>query len=654
MSFAKGIGTAVAGMKIVGLTKDVIKLGIETNAMAETSGIAWETLLGSQEKSKKMLEDITKYAATTPFEKMGVDNMAKQLHNAGFEGQALFDQLTKFGDIGGAFGVQNASLEEMVRQYAQVKQAGVAYTEDLNILQDRGVPIYKELAEQLGVTTGAVREMVADGEISADIYQKALDSIAKSVEGGMQKQSLSFMGMVSTFKDGMSELAGILAEPIFDFLKQSLETIQPVLDQFIGTLKEDGIVAAFEELNPLLGFFAQNIQDCIGWLGQLGGFIMENIQPIMLMASMLGGALLALKGFAIMTTVVGWITAGVGAFNTLMGAAKGATIAQTLLNLAILANPITLIVAAIGVLVGAFLYLWTTNEGFRNFWIEVWENIKTFFMDTWDSIVEFCTVTIPQLIEQIGTWFSELPGKIWEWLKETITKIVMWQAEMVAKGIVAAREFIDKVITYIKELPGKMWTWLLNTLEKIKQWATDMGNKAKEAAKNMVDNVINGVKSLPSKMVSIGKDIVRGVWEGITGMGSWLYGKVSGFFSGMAKKAKGALGIHSPSRVFAREVGQWIPPGVEKGMEKAMPKLDSYVSETMEGLTSNVDIGQVSYAASGITPQTQTSTTNVFNFEIHTLGSSFDLNSIKALSEEIEYNIVNRQQSRNLAVGIMG
>ena len=81
--FGKTVTGVVAGLGIGKLAKDTIKLGIDTNAMAETSGIAWTTLLGSQEKSKKMLDDIAKFAATTPFEKMGVDNMAKQLHNAG-------------------------------------------------------------------------------------------------------------------------------------------------------------------------------------------------------------------------------------------------------------------------------------------------------------------------------------------------------------------------------------------------------------------------------------------------------------------------------------------------------------------------------------------------------------------------------------------
>ena len=137
---AIAIGTLATGM---------LALGIKTNASLETSTTSWTTLLGTQEQAKSMIEDITNYAAKTPFSKMGVDEMAKQLHNAGFAGDDLFNQLTKFGNMGSAFGIQEDSLKEMVRQYGQVQMAGYAYTEDLNILQDRGIPIYKALSETL-------------------------------------------------------------------------------------------------------------------------------------------------------------------------------------------------------------------------------------------------------------------------------------------------------------------------------------------------------------------------------------------------------------------------------------------------------------------------------------------------------------------------
>ena len=265
------------GKKLVSGFADATKAGINYNATLETSRIKWETLLGTQEKANKMLKDIEKFAATTPFEKMGVEAMATQLHNAGFEGQAVFDQLTKFGDMAGAFGIQADSLQEMVRQYSQVQQAGVAYTEDLNILQDRWIPIFKALAEELNINTADVKKWASEGKISAEVYQKALDNIASGVEGGMSKQSKSFSGMISTLKDNMSQAAGILAQPIFDKLKQALENVLPYVENVISSLSENGLMGTIQRFAPGIEPFVQTAIAIFQTMGDTVGTIIQSL-----------------------------------------------------------------------------------------------------------------------------------------------------------------------------------------------------------------------------------------------------------------------------------------------------------------------------------------------------------------------------------------
>ena len=156
----KKVGTAIAGAfvvkKVVEFGTAIAKVGVEYNALQEQSKVTWTTLLGSQEEAISQLERIEKFAASTPFSKLGVDQMAKYLHNAGYEGDAVFDTLTKIGDMGSAFGVQEESLVELTRQFSQVQQAGYAYTEDLNILADRGIPISQAIADQIGITVAEV------------------------------------------------------------------------------------------------------------------------------------------------------------------------------------------------------------------------------------------------------------------------------------------------------------------------------------------------------------------------------------------------------------------------------------------------------------------------------------------------------------------
>ena len=238
------VGGVVAGAfatkAVIDFGKKVAGVGIEYNALRETSKATWTTLLGSQDAAIEQLERIEEFAASTPFSKMGVDQMAKRLHNAGFEGQAVFDKLTEIGNMGSAFGVQEESLVEMVRQFSQVQQAGTAYTEDLNILQERSIPILEALAEQTGLTVGEIKKMASEGKISADMYNQALESIAGTTDNAMKLQSETFSGMMSTLQDNLSTLSGLLTEQVFNALKGLVEWLNPAVEKFKKIYKETG------------------------------------------------------------------------------------------------------------------------------------------------------------------------------------------------------------------------------------------------------------------------------------------------------------------------------------------------------------------------------------------------------------------------------
>jgi tape measure domain-containing protein len=151
MATAAGAAVATVGASLAAVGGYISKVGVQYDMMQENSKIAWTTLLGSGEKAKKMLTDIANFSKNTQFDSEGVDAMAKYLNNAGYAGKDLFDQLTKVADVSGAFNITADNAKEMVRQMSQVDQAQVAYTEDLNILQDQGVPIFKAIASELGI-----------------------------------------------------------------------------------------------------------------------------------------------------------------------------------------------------------------------------------------------------------------------------------------------------------------------------------------------------------------------------------------------------------------------------------------------------------------------------------------------------------------------
>lgn len=776
-SLARKCAGILAGAFVIDKIKDftlsVYKTGIEYNALSEQAQVAWSTILGSNEAASQMMDKITDYAAKTPFSKMGVDTMAKQLTNAGFEGQAVFDQLTKIGDMGSAFGIQEDSLREMVRQYAQVQQAQVAYTEDLNILQDRGIPIYKALGEVMGVPVSQVKKLASQGKVTAEVYNKAIDSMANKTKGAMEAQSQTFNGMMSTLEDNLSILWGYLTKDWFNNMKNSLSSFLPKLEDFVTLVGTDGFTGAINQMLPQLSPLVNLFSDIGSLLSTVvipallgfGGWVAEHIQPIAFLATVIGSVALGFKAYSIISGVIALVQGLAAVFGLLEAETLGEAAAQWAVNLAFLACPITWIVIGIGLLVGAFIYLWTTSEGFRNFWIGMWEAVKgaciaawngishffietipnafkkviNFFKEDWkeillfivnpfvgafalaykhcegfrnfidnlvnsikdffvngfeyiknsiiqwgvdalatfknwgDNVWNFFTQTIPNWIQSIANWFSELPhhigfalgfvvtklimwgvdmfnyittnvpiwidnitnwfaqlpSRIWTWLVDSINKVKQWGLEMGTKATQIASEFLVNTGTWLSQLPGRIWTYLIDSFNKVKQWGFDMGVKAGQiaseflnntidyfsklpgriwtwlsdtvskvrtwggdlwnagvnSAKQLVDSVVDTVEAIPGKMLDIGRHIVEGLWQGIINAKNWFMRQVNGFFSGIVDGAKAALGIHSPSRVMRDEVGKWIMPGVEVGMDKTMPDLQSNMKEKLLNLT---------------------------------------------------------------------
>ena len=213
--------------------------------------------------------------------------------------------------------------------------------------------------------------------------------------------------------------------------------------------------------------------------------------------------------------------------------------------------------------------------------------------------INWVAENVPQIIDGIVTFFMELPDKVWEWLVNTFNNIVQWGKDAYDSATKAAQDLVAKVSEFVSELPGKVKEWLDSTIENVASFASDLAEKATQAAQDFWNNFVTVVEGLPDKMMEIGKNIVEGVWDGIQSMGDWLWNTVTDFFSGLVDGVCSALGINSPSKVFADRVGEWIPPGVGEGVEEAMPDLMKKTEDEMEALVDGMQ-GVVDSEASKI------------------------------------------------------
>lgn len=449
----------------------------------------------------------------------------------------------------------------------------------------------------------------AIGTIAASI---AALKVAKDVAGSVS----GLFSILKTFKGGVSGIVGVVGKAVEGFALWSGGA---------GTLGE---VIALE--------FPK--------LAALGSTLVELVTTIAGVGSIITGAILAVTNFVDMFqngfSVVKDILMGVGIALTAVGAVilgAPATVAAAIAGIVFAVANLVIVIKEhwdqisefikqipdkVGQILDdviAWLTEWGSNvltwistnvpkfvESIVKFFSELPKKVWTWLVNTFNKLVEWGSRMLQKAgeiagncIESIVKFFSELPGKVWNWLTNTFDKLVTWGSNTLQKAKEIGSNTINAIINFFSQLPGKIWTWLSNTLKKVIQWGSNMAEKGRSAASGLCRAVINGVANLPSQMASVGYNIVTGVWNGICNAASWFTNSVSNFFSNIVGNVKNALGIHSPSKLFADEVGEWIPPGVGQGIEDSMPDLEKQTDKEMEALADrmqaavNVETGKI-------------------------------------------------------------
>ena len=225
-------------------------------------------------------------------------------------------------------------------------------------------------------------------------------------------------------------------------------------------------------------------------------------------------------------------------------------------------------------------------------------------IDWGQQMLSNASTAMSNMLSQVSGIIQELPGKIWTHLVNTVNKVVAWGQQMVSNASTAASNMLSKISSTLQQLPGKVWDYLSQAAQKVVTWGTQLAQKGAAAATQLFNSIVNGLSSLPSKMAEIGSNIVSGIWNGISSGWNWLTNKVSNLASSLLDAAKDALGIHSPSKEFADEVGRWIMPGVGKGLDKSMPAtlkdMKAKAGELVSAMRAEMSasVGQLSVGAS--------------------------------------------------------
>lgn len=238
-------GTIMAGFfsklssAALAAAKSLIQSGIEYNAQIESYRVGLTNMLGDAQAANEAMAAIQEDAARTPFSVDSLTQANQLLISAGENASYSRKVIMALGDAVSATGGGNAELSRMAANLQQIANVGKASAIDIKQFAYAGINVYQVLADYTGKTVQEVQNMT----ISYDLLSNAL--IAASEEGGryynaMDTQSQTMNGRVSTLKDNVSQLAGLMTGDLSSGIGVVISNLNDMTVAAIEAYKTDG------------------------------------------------------------------------------------------------------------------------------------------------------------------------------------------------------------------------------------------------------------------------------------------------------------------------------------------------------------------------------------------------------------------------------
>lgn len=238
------------GTKAVSFAKNFVEMGISYNAQIEKYTTGLTNMLGSAEAAQQAMENIQEDAAKTPFNVDSLVSANQYLISAGENAGYARKTIMALGDAVAATGGGSDELNRMAQNLQQIANTGKATAVDIKQFAYAGINVYGILADYTGKSTEEVQKMT----ISYDLLTQALQ--AASEEGGryynsMDTQSQTMNGRVSTLKDNVSQLAGLMTGDLTSALGGVITKLNEMVLAAQDAYKLDGWSGLIGEITGL-------------------------------------------------------------------------------------------------------------------------------------------------------------------------------------------------------------------------------------------------------------------------------------------------------------------------------------------------------------------------------------------------------------------
>lgn len=541
------------------------------------------------------------------------DVLAAASSNANTNVSMMGETFKYCASIAGALGFSVEDTAEAIGLMANAgiksSQAGTSLRTIMNNLTGEVKICGSSIGEVTIATTNADGSMRGLSDILADC-RTAFSGLSESEKAAaaetlVGKNAMSgFLALMNAGEADINKLSGAIA----NCDGKSAEMAATMQDNLAGQFQilksqlEELAISFGELLMPAIRAIVGWIQQFVDWLNSMGEGTKKVIMVVALLAAALGPVLI----------VVGKVISAVGTIMTIVpkiaSAIKIVQGAFTALNATMLANPIVLIIAAIAALVAAFIYLWNNCEGFRQFWIDLWENIKAVAVDIWEGLKEFFTTAwtaISTTAQTIWNAIKELFSGLWEGIQTVFMTVVTaistflekaWNGiKTVAETIwTAISTAISTIVTGIQTFLTTAWdtikTVISTVLDAIKTIFTTIWN----AIKTVITTVVNGIKStiisvwnsIKSTVTSVVNAIKSAINSAFNAMWNGIKSTISGIYNTIKGGFDKAVGYIKGLASAAFNWGKDIIMGIVNGIKSCIGAIGDAVSSVANKIRS--------------------------------------------------------------------
>lgn len=702
-----GVASNVAG-RVIDAFKDLSGEIVSASDSAQKFGSTLQFAGVSTKQIKALTKSTQDYADKTVYDLNDIRNTTSQLAANGVPNYAKLAEAA--GNLNAVAGGSSETFKSVAMVLTQTAGAGKLTTENWNQLSDAIPGASGKLQEAMkknGAYTGNFRDAMANGEITADEFNKAIMQLgmtdaakeaatstttiegslgnleAAAVKAGMTVLD-SVKPMVTGAMNGVSD-ALTFATPVIqnaiqgtikwfqDLYRQlqqngALTTFKQVWDSLVGVVKKaSGIAVNWMKSLPPDG--AANaikaVADTLNWFVQHG----PALTPIIIG---IGGAFAAVKGYQALnngltaltqtmdavtktatgvsngiltmmelggpTQMIGQLAGKMKLAQTAQAAwsavTKTATAVQGAFNavMAATGGPIVWIIGLVAAMVAALTWFFTQTETGRQLWASftswlagVWTSIQAAWTAAWTAIGEFLSSACDGIKSAIQTaldFISNLWTSVWTAVGSFTSAIWNGIRSVVSNAINGVRNVVSSVLGAIQSVWSNIWNGVRNIVSTVWGGITGVVSNAINGVRNIVGGIggiVRGaVSGAGSWLVNAGRNIIQGLINGITGMVGSLYSSITRALSGLVDKAKNALGIHSPSRVFRDQIGVMVGRGMALGIDDSASivgrSMDSLVSSmSLDGMTLP-DVGFDASGGSVVQAVGATYVTQTFNY----------------------------------------